>query len=113
MEGWVPTTLFCGLPDTPPGVRPAASSAFVAWLTVSPLTLGTVVVGGPVDTVTVTAEPKGAAAPLAGVVEITSPAATVVDVALACVAVSPTAWRAAWAWTKLYVLGMLGTVAGE
>ena len=47
----------------------------VAWAMVIPMTLGTATVGGPVETVTVTAEPKGAMAPLAGLVEMTMPEA--------------------------------------
>ena len=55
-------------------------------------------VGGPVDTMTVTVAPKAAEMPAAGDVEMTSPVATVVEVLLACAAVSPTALSAAWAW---------------
>ena len=65
--------------------------------TLSWYTLGTSTSGGPVETVTVTVEPYGALAPGAGEVEITSPLATVVEVAVAWVAARPTALRAAWA----------------
>ena len=56
-EGWVPLTALLGLPDTPETLRPCACKAVVACATVSPMTLGTVVVGGPVETLTATAEP--------------------------------------------------------
>ncbi len=53
----MPLTLLLGLPDTPETLRPCPCRAVVAWATVSPMTLGTVVVGGPVETLTATAEP--------------------------------------------------------
>ena len=56
-DGWVPLTALLGLPDTPETLSPSCCSTLVAWVTVSPMTLGTVVVGGPVETLTVTAEP--------------------------------------------------------
>jgi hypothetical protein len=56
-EGWVPTTLCDGSPETPDTLNPCCCKAEVACCTESLLTSGTVVVGGPVDTFTVTAEP--------------------------------------------------------
>ena len=53
----MPVTLLLGLPDTPDTLSPSCCKALVACDTESPMTLGTVVVGGPVDTVTVTADP--------------------------------------------------------
>ena len=49
--------MLVGLPDTPDTLSPAAWSALVACVTVSWITLGTVVVGGPVETLTVTVDP--------------------------------------------------------
>ena len=66
IDGWVPTTLLLGLPDTPETVRPCPCSVLVAWATVSWMTFWTCTVGGPVETLTVTAEPYAAGAPLAG-----------------------------------------------
>src|ERR1700722_13113552 len=100
MEGWVPITFCDGLPDTPDTLRPAAVIAVVACCTVSWITLGTVVVGGPVETFTVTVDPKGACAPLAGDVEISWPFGTVALDSLFWVAASPTACSAAWACEK-------------
>ena len=100
IEGWVPTTLLLGLPDTPETLSPAPSSAVVAWVTVSSRTLGTCTVGGPVETLTVTAEPYGAGDPLAGDVEMTFPDGTVALDSEFCVAVRPTAVSAAWAWVN-------------
>jgi hypothetical protein len=57
MEGCVPTTLRDGSPETPDTLNPAFCIALVAAWMLSPFTSGTVVVGGPVDTFTVTAEP--------------------------------------------------------
>jgi hypothetical protein len=69
--GVEPLTGLLGLPVTPDTLSPAAWSAAVACCTESPPKLGTCTVGGPVDTVTVTVEPYGAEAPLAGLVEMT------------------------------------------
>ncbi len=99
-EGCVPLTLLLGLPDTPETVRPCACRADVACDTVSPMTLGTVVVGGPVEMLTATADPYGACAPLAGDVDMTCPDGTVVLDSLFCVAVRPTACNAACAWAN-------------
>src|SRR6185437_15436966 len=93
IDGWVPTTMLDGLPETPDGVSPADCNAASACCPVSPFTLGPVVVGG--------------------AVEITSPLGTVVLDWLFCVAVSPTACNAACAWANVYDCGMLGTVAGS
>ena len=95
LAGCALVTLLLGFPVTPETVSPAFCSADVAAETESPDTFGTVVVGGPVETVTVTVEPNGAWAPLAGVVEITSPEGTVVLDCGLCAALRPTAWSAA------------------
>ena len=57
IEGWVPTTFLLGSPLTPETLNPAFCMAAVASWMLSPFTFGTCVVGGPVDTFTVTAEP--------------------------------------------------------
>ncbi len=57
-EGWVPLTMLLGLPGHTRDAEPGRSAAtLVACDTVSPMTLGTCVVGGPVETLTVTVEP--------------------------------------------------------
>ena len=56
-DGCVPVTLLFGLPETPETLSPACCNALVACATESWITSGTVVIGGPVDTFTVTAEP--------------------------------------------------------
>ncbi len=57
VAGTVPVTVPVGLPWTPDTVSPSPCRVVVACGTVSSRTLGTVVVGGPVDTVTVTVDP--------------------------------------------------------
>ena len=94
MAGWVPTTVRSGSRHARP-VSPALQRGG-GLATVSPRTLGTVVVGGPLETFTSPPSRRAPDAPLAGLVESTLPAGTVVG-ALVCVAVSPTACRAAWA----------------
>ena len=53
----MPVTVPFGLPCTPDTVSPSSWSVSVACVTVSPQTFGTVVVGGPFETVTVTVDP--------------------------------------------------------
>src|ERR1700733_1684820 len=112
VAGSVPLAILVGSPLTPATARPALWRVVVAWAMVIPMTLGTATVGGPVETVTVTAEPKGAMAPLAGLVEMTMPDAIVVLDSGSWVAVRPTAWSAAWACPNEYVWGMSGTGTG-
>src|SRR5580700_1020710 len=110
--GSLPLAGLLGSPLTPATVRPAPWRVAVACAMVSPMTLGTATVGGPVETVTVTAEPNGAMAPLAGLVEMTMPEVIVVLDSGSCVAVRPTACSAAWACPNVYVWGMSGTGTG-
>src|ERR1700732_3281404 len=107
VAGSVPLAIVLGSPLTPAPWRVAVACAMV-----SPMTLGTATVGGPVETVTVTADPKGAMAPLAGLVEMNMPEAIVVLDCGASVAVRPTAWSAAWACPNEYDWGMSGTGTG-
>ena len=55
--GSVPAAVPLGLPCTPDTVNPWFCSAVVACDTDKPMTLGTVTVGGPLDTRTVTVDP--------------------------------------------------------
>jgi hypothetical protein len=97
-DGCVPTTFLAGSPLTPETLSPTPCNVVVAWETDMPTTLeGMVVVGGPVETLTVTAEPNAAGAPLAGFVEMTWPFGVDVDDSAFCVADSPTAASAACA----------------
>ena len=55
--GFVPETILFGFPFTWFTTRPASVSTVVACDTVSSRTLGTITIGGPLEIVTVTAEP--------------------------------------------------------
>ena len=62
---------------TDPGVRPAFFSSAWAAASVSPVTCGTPIMTGPVDSMSVTVAPRLALVPLPGSVAATSPLATV------------------------------------
>src|SRR5580700_1302810 len=69
------------VPGAQTDLKCAACSAVVAWAHVMPARLGTVTLGGPSDTTTVTVVPSFADTPALGVCDTMAPAPTLIDFA--------------------------------